>query len=124
MTDTATMTKPKTKLDFVPVIFANGVDDDLPGIAAALRNERVQYEETIYEPFEDIFVFKKKLAFSCARLTIIGHSEEHTLPFSRLDNPHVRIHPPKDTRKIFFDTCHFFSLLDGTTPDTKGTDHG
>ena len=36
--------------DFVPVIFANGEDDDLPGIAAALQNEAVQYGEHVYLP--------------------------------------------------------------------------
>lgn len=52
----ASMTKAETefKLDFVPVIFGNGEDNDCPGLLAAIGNERVQYEDTIYKPNESI----------------------------------------------------------------------
>ena len=46
--------RPKPLPRFVPVIFANGVDDDLPGIAAALRDEAVQYDGVIREPGEPV----------------------------------------------------------------------
>ena len=43
---------------FVPcrVIFANGKDDDTPGIIAAIRNERVAYGEHVYEPGDPLRV--------------------------------------------------------------------
>lgn len=41
---------------FVPVIFANGEDDDAPGVQAAFDNEAVQFDERIYEPDEDIVI--------------------------------------------------------------------
>lgn len=47
-------TKPLPR--FVPVIFANGVDDDLPGIEAALRDEAVQLDGVICEPGDPVVV--------------------------------------------------------------------
>lgn len=49
-------TKAKPLPRFVPVIFANGVDDDLPGIAAAMADEAVQYDGVIREPGEPVVV--------------------------------------------------------------------
>lgn len=50
--------KPKTKKlpEFVPVIFANGIDDDTPGFVALFTHEKVQYGEKIYKPNESIHI--------------------------------------------------------------------
>ena len=52
--------KVRPKLDlgllFVPVIFANGEDDDVPGLVAAIEHKPVQFDERIYAPDEDIVI--------------------------------------------------------------------
>lgn len=58
--------------DFVPVIFANGEDDDLPGLTAAIRNERVQYGDRIYKHGEEIIIHDKVLRLCCDSLHILG----------------------------------------------------
>jgi len=68
--------KPKKKTDlrsqFVPVIFANGRDDDLPGLQAAVRNEAVQFDERIYQPDESLQIIRRTIAFSAAGLWMCG----------------------------------------------------
>jgi len=54
----------------VPVIFANGRDDDLPGFRAAIENKRVFFRDRIYEPGEAIKSEGHTLAFSCGRIII------------------------------------------------------
>lgn len=66
---------------FVPVIFASGRDDDLPGIVAALKNEAVQYGDRIYKPDENITVDGHRegngaLCLSCDRLYILGPDQD------------------------------------------------
>lgn len=63
--------KPREQWDFVPVIFANGVDDDLMGIEAAVKNERVQYEEKVYKPGEDITIDGKKIRLKCSKVVFM-----------------------------------------------------
>lgn len=41
---------------FVPVIFANGEEDDAPGLQAAFDNDAVQFDGRIYEPGEPIAI--------------------------------------------------------------------
>ena len=48
----------------VPVIFANGEDDDLPGITAALENEPVQYGDRVYEAGASIIIRDVRLRFN------------------------------------------------------------
>ena len=62
----ASMTKSESefKLDFVPVIFANGIDDDAPGLLAAFGSERVQYKDKIYEPNESIHLIDAVIGLS------------------------------------------------------------
>lgn len=95
--------KKKTAFDFVPVIFANGEDDDLPGFEAAVKNERVQYEEKIYEPGERLEIVGKRMAFSCQGLHLLGsHS-----PFPNDVLPGwVVIREGDPGRKIFIAHCH------------------
>ena len=61
-----TMTKAESefKLDFVPVIFANGDDDDTTGMIAALNDDCVQYNDKIYEPGEDLEFIESKFGFN------------------------------------------------------------
>lgn len=70
------LTKPRTGLwaILVPVIFANGEDDDLPGLTAALHNKAVQYEKKIYKPGENIEIYDKSMVFNCRGIIIIGSS--------------------------------------------------
>jgi hypothetical protein len=50
------MTQKQALPRFVPVIFANGIDDDAPGIQAAVENRAVQFGKRIYEPGETMLV--------------------------------------------------------------------
>ncbi len=56
---------------FVPVIFANGEDDDTQGLIAAIENERVQFDEKIYDPGEHISISDRKILLSPAVFTCI-----------------------------------------------------
>lgn len=49
---------------FVAVIFANGKDDDLLGLAAAVENEPVQFDEHVYMPGEDILIERRHIILS------------------------------------------------------------
>lgn len=62
----------KTLPKFVPVIFANGNDDDLPGFEAAVKNVAVQYREKIYQPGEPIEIVGTYLRFTPHHITILG----------------------------------------------------
>jgi hypothetical protein len=46
---------------FVPVIFANGEDDDGPGLQACADNEAVQFDDRVFEPGEAIMICGRKL---------------------------------------------------------------
>lgn len=61
MTDVNTKPIVDLKTLFVPVIFANGIDDDLPGLLAAFMNEAVQFEDHIYQPRDRIVIIGKVL---------------------------------------------------------------
>jgi hypothetical protein len=84
--------KPKLQRDlreiFVPVIFANGQDNDLPGIIAAIENRAVQFDEKIYQPGEAIEISKRVLCLACDRFALIRpgstppHGFEHNPPYS------------------------------------------
>lgn len=58
-----TKTRPKAKRlpRFVPVIFANGDDDDAPGLQACADNEAVQFDGRIYEPNEEVTIVGRHL---------------------------------------------------------------
>lgn len=46
---------------FIPVIFANGEDDDLPGIVAALEGRDVLYNESVVRPADPLLIYKRRL---------------------------------------------------------------
>ena len=57
--------KDKLRLpEFIPVIFANGEDDDSDGIQAAVNNKKVLYGDTIYQPGQDLVVAKMTLCIN------------------------------------------------------------
>lgn len=69
---TKTVDHPKSKSlpEFLPVIFANDEDDDTPGFVAAITNQAVQFDETVYRPGQDLSVVGRSLRFlSSVRLT-------------------------------------------------------
>ena len=80
-----TETKRKTQVafDFVPVIFANGEDDDLPGLTAAFRNEKVLYGERVYKPGEEIAITRRKIKITRG---LYIFDEDPAFP-KLLDNP-------------------------------------
>lgn len=58
-----TRTETKTAIDFLPVIFANGEDDDSVGFAAALENAPVLFDGRVYRPGEAIKIIGRKMCF-------------------------------------------------------------
>jgi hypothetical protein len=56
---------------FVPVIFANGEDDDGPGLQACFDNEAVQFDDRIYEPGEPVSIFGRRIVI-CAPIVSKG----------------------------------------------------
>jgi hypothetical protein len=103
--------KPKLQRDlreiFVPVIFANGKDDDLPGIIAAIENRAVQFDEKIYQPGEPIVIYWREIRLSCNRLAILGQGD--TPPDGWEHNPPncVVIVEAQRPRKIRLRHCIF-----------------
>ncbi len=70
----SSMTKSETefKLDFVPVIFANGIDDDVIGLLAALNGERFQYKDKIYNIGERVMF--EHATFGLSKNIVIAHT--------------------------------------------------
>lgn len=92
--------------DFHPVIFANGEDDDFPGIVAAMENKPVYFLERLYRPGEQISVAFKTIRVS----NYIAVEDEYrnvTLVFGDgYGAPHiVRIKDGKLKREIRFQNC-------------------
>ncbi|AEG53156.1 hypothetical protein [Sinorhizobium meliloti] len=94
-----------TKIDFVPVIFANGVDDDLPGLVAAIKNERVQFDEKIIEVGEPVIIHKRSLALSCRILYIAGHGKSPPYEFGPGE---VFVTEGNPSRRIHISNCDIF----------------
>lgn len=61
----------ETSYEFVPVIFANGKDDDLPGLMAAIENRKVQYDDRIYAAGEPVTIYDRALRLT-RQLWIVG----------------------------------------------------
>lgn len=97
--------KEEPAFDFVPVIFANGVDDDLPGFEAAVKNERVQFDEHIYEEGEALLIDKRELYFSIHHVTILGVGRK--VPSCCPPDTYV-IQQREDTRPITITNCTFW----------------
>lgn len=93
--------------EWVPVIFANGIDDDTPGLLAAMSNEKVQFGEKIYQPTEGIYIRGKDIRL---RQSMTIYTKEHTIHICVPDGQSVGdiiIHEPPTCRDIHFNFCHF-----------------
>lgn len=93
--------------DFHPVIFANGEDDDLPGVAAAIENKPVYFLERLYQPGEPILVTHKKLILS-NYIAVEDQDRNVVLVIGDgMGAPHiVRIKGDKPGRDLFFRNCN------------------
>lgn len=49
---------------FVPVIFANGEDDDWPGLQAFVDDEAVLFDDRIYEPEDSLTIRRRHIVLS------------------------------------------------------------
>jgi len=84
-----------TRLGLVPVIFANGVDDDLPGLVAAIQNSRVLFGERIYEPGEPL-VIERRILRASRRIFVVGPGHDG----AGLSDEWVRAEQPADGRHV------------------------
>jgi len=103
--DTDTLDRPVTapKFELLPVIFANGEDDDLPGLVAAVLNEKVQFDERTYAPGEPIEIVGRSLLLSKG-LCILGATDEVEPEF--IDNPKwVVVRQPTQHRALSVRDC-------------------
>ena len=91
------------KTVFVPVIFANNFDDDLPGLVAALRNEPVHFAWHIYSPGENIRIEDRMLCLSCNLLFVLGAEDVAPPDASRPGTVVVR--QPANPRHITIWNC-------------------
>lgn len=83
------------QLGLVPVIFANGTDDDLPGLVAAIENRRVQFDDRIYEPGDALTIERRKLR-SSRRIFVVGPGHDG----AGLSPEWVRVAQPADGRRV------------------------
>lgn len=104
--------KTSTKWDFVPVLFANGRDDDLPGFTAMCKDERFQLDEKIYEPGEAVEIRNRTLLFSCHSIYIVKFGVPIDVDALHRDGWEVIIRVP-DTRTIRIDSCTFIMRRPG-----------
>jgi|GEM_PF-4288812 len=70
----------KDALD-TPVIFANGIDNDLPGLEAALQNRAVWYEGKRYEPGQTLCIEGRILSLPCHRWVWRVESDDMVMLF-------------------------------------------
>lgn len=91
---------------FVACIFENGVDDDLPGIAAMVGNLPVLVRDKVFKEGEPIVLLGAKLHLSCNMIEIDGEY--------LVDLPSQRhyYHQPvaglrSGARRVLFDGCSF-----------------
>lgn len=68
------------KAAFVPVIFANGEDDDLPGLEAAVTGGPVQFDEKIYRTGDRLEIRGRTMAFSCGGLVLRDAASSIRMP--------------------------------------------
>jgi hypothetical protein len=95
MTDTLLRTRTKAKLSEMPRIFADGKNDDSPGFAAAIKNEAVEYDGTVYKPGEDIEVSKRHVRLG-SRLIVRGPDAAPIDPIEEMKRgPYVLILVPR-----------------------------
>lgn len=92
---TAPQTDIAARLNLVPVIFANGVDDDLTGLVAAIGNGRVLFDDRVYGPGEAIVIERRNLR-SSRRIFVVGPGHDG----AGLSPAWVRVAQPVDGRRV------------------------
>lgn len=102
MQDTQLKPRLDLKTVFVPVIFANGVDDDVPGLVAAIEHKLVQFDDKLYEPREDIEINGRTILLS-KQLYVVGCDE----PLPDVGDAWVVIRQGNEGRHIAFNNCDF-----------------
>lgn len=103
MMDADVMERPRTDLRdmFVPVIFANGEDDDTPGFVAAVEDRAVMFDDRVYQPGENITVDRRVLIFTKG-LHIIEPDFESVIP---TPPGYIRIAVKTGVRDVLFMYC-------------------
>ena len=88
----------------VPIIFANGRDDDLPGLSAAVENKRVRFNDRVYEPGEYLNLGGQTLNLACRRIIVCNRGETQYLAPLNIDpsslGPTVQMNVPANGRRI------------------------
>jgi hypothetical protein len=109
MQDVLPMPRTETHLRFVPVIFANGEDDDCPGLEAAFTNKEVLFDDRTYRPGEDIVIHRRKLALSKG-FSIIAHN--YKIDFTHANRDEILIIEPEEGfgRAMTITDCEIFPL--------------
>lgn len=103
MMNSLTKSESELKLDFVPVIFANGEDDDEPGLVAAISGKRVQYLNKIYSEFEQMILINCSFALT-KQLILTDPVTGNQIPFDSLNE--YKYHIKTDNGRIFmFSFC-------------------
>lgn len=126
---TGTTTRPLTDLAtlFVPVIFANGQDDDTPGLVALFSNEAVQFDERVYQPGGLIKIAHRAIVMTrniLIRIAPPGHSLAIGIyghrPPPALDETWIEIDGSRlitPWREVMIDYCNFdVSRIPGPKP--------
>lgn len=85
------MTNIADRIRLTPVIFANGEDDDLPGLQAFARNEAVQYRDKVYEPDETVAVVGH-LNLSCHGVLFSAEGMPRIVAFGSMSGEVAKIH--------------------------------
>lgn len=101
--------KPETSFEFVPVIFANGEDDDTPGFVAAIQNEAVQFDDVIFKPGEGLEITGRMLRFCVGGITVAYHDGTMGQLFPAIAHgPQITVHSKLvgSTRSIHVESCN------------------
>lgn len=107
MVDLLTRPEVKPALHWLPVIFANGEDDDTPGLAALFAGEAVLIQDRLQPAGEDVLIERLLLVFD-RRIDVVEDGEA-TITFGSDWPEDMAIRVVKsDPRKIIFDSCEFY----------------
>ncbi len=90
----------------IPVIFANGKDDDTLGLAAAFRNETVLFDEKEIKPFEDIVLYKRTIILTRPILVLGPNAKDGTEgQYDKYGGEWLRTYCPHPSREVSIKKC-------------------
>ena len=94
------------KFEAIPVVFANGEDDDTLGLVATLSNQRVIYEEDTYEVGQDVRIEGRRLLIS-RPLLVVGHGQSPTVDLAEFGHPDgpIVVEQPASPRCVTIANC-------------------